>query len=151
MMVRDLEKKVLMITPDSIMMEGETVLTQYIILSWKLDYMNQSMLFYIYIYVYIMTGQSWTFLPRWDFRNQPINVKRSKSFMICEEKGDLKDCFKAEIATVNCSWNTSLLKKKKIKFYNSKQIVYIENCLQKYIRHKKRISSWIFYFFIIFL
>ena len=52
MMVRDLEKKVLMITPDSIMMEGETVLTQYIILSWKLDYVNQSMLFYIYICIY---------------------------------------------------------------------------------------------------
>ncbi|XP_023330915.1 glutamate-gated chloride channel alpha [Eurytemora carolleeae] len=42
MMVRDLEKRVLMITPDSIMMEGDTVLTQYIILSWKLDYVNQT-------------------------------------------------------------------------------------------------------------
>ena len=58
MMVRDLEKKVLMITPDSIMMEGETVLTQYIILSWKLDYMNQSMLFYIYIYICIYNDRS---------------------------------------------------------------------------------------------
>jgi len=58
MMVRDLEKKVLMITPDSIMMEGDTVLTQYIILSWKLDYVNQSMLFYIYIYTYIYNDRS---------------------------------------------------------------------------------------------
>lgn len=58
MMVRDLEKRVLMITPDSIMMEGDTVLTQYIILSWKLDYVNQSMLFYIYIYIYIYNDRS---------------------------------------------------------------------------------------------
>jgi len=42
MMVRDLEKRVLMITPDRIVMEGKTVLTQYIILSWTLGYSNQS-------------------------------------------------------------------------------------------------------------
>ena len=30
------------ITPDSILMEGETVLTQYILTYWKLDYVNSS-------------------------------------------------------------------------------------------------------------
>ena len=43
MIVRDLERGAMKITPDKIMMEGETVLTQYIIPYWNLDYVNKSM------------------------------------------------------------------------------------------------------------
>ena len=42
MMVRELERGAMKITPDLIMMEGETVLTQYIIPYWSLDYVNTS-------------------------------------------------------------------------------------------------------------
>ena len=42
MMVRELERGAMKITPDKIMMEGETVLTQYIIPYWNLEYVNKS-------------------------------------------------------------------------------------------------------------
>ena len=45
MMVRKLERGAMKITPDMIMMEGETVLTQYIIPYWNLDYVNKSNIF----------------------------------------------------------------------------------------------------------
>jgi len=40
--VRDLEQGVMTLTPDNIEMEGRTELTQYIVLSWNLDYINKS-------------------------------------------------------------------------------------------------------------
>ena len=42
-MVRKLEISVMEITPHIITMESETVLTQYIITNWTLDYKNASM------------------------------------------------------------------------------------------------------------
>ena len=42
-MVRKLEISVMEITPHIIAMESETVLTQYIITNWTLDYKNASM------------------------------------------------------------------------------------------------------------
>ena len=41
-MVRDLESSVVKITPDLLIMESETVLTQYIIMNWTLAYKNIS-------------------------------------------------------------------------------------------------------------
>ena len=43
LMVRKLEISVMEITPHIITMESETVLTQYIITNWTLDYKNASM------------------------------------------------------------------------------------------------------------
>ena len=43
LMVRKLEISVMEITPHIIAMESETVLTQYIITNWTLDYKNASM------------------------------------------------------------------------------------------------------------
>lgn len=40
--MRDLEQGVMTLTPDNIEMEGRTELTQYIVLSWNLDYINKS-------------------------------------------------------------------------------------------------------------
>jgi len=42
MIVRELEWSSMVITPDQIVMEGETVLTQYIIPFWSLSYVNQT-------------------------------------------------------------------------------------------------------------
>ncbi|XP_023347942.1 uncharacterized protein LOC111716700 [Eurytemora carolleeae] len=40
--VRDLEQGVMTLTPENIEMEGRTELTQYIVLSWNLDYINKT-------------------------------------------------------------------------------------------------------------
>jgi len=39
--IRDLERSITQVTPNKIMMEGSTVLTQYIITYWKLDYIDK--------------------------------------------------------------------------------------------------------------
>ena len=39
--IRDLERSITEVTPNEIMMEGNTVLTQYIITHWKLDYIDK--------------------------------------------------------------------------------------------------------------
>ena len=40
--VRELEKSAITITPKHIFMEGDTVLTQYIVPKWSLKYINES-------------------------------------------------------------------------------------------------------------
>ena len=39
--IRNLERSITQITPNNIMMEGNTVLTQYLITFWKLDYIDK--------------------------------------------------------------------------------------------------------------
>ena len=42
MEVRELERETINLVPESVFMEGDTVLVQYIISSWSLQYRNNS-------------------------------------------------------------------------------------------------------------
>ena len=41
--IRNLERSITQVTPHEILMEGNTVLTQYIITHWKLDYIDKGL------------------------------------------------------------------------------------------------------------
>jgi hypothetical protein len=46
--IRDLERSITQVTPNEILMEGNTVLTQYIITFWKLDYIDKGIHMIVY-------------------------------------------------------------------------------------------------------